>query len=425
MTDPLEALHAPVVPVDPDPVFAARLRDRLRRALLHHTGDTMTIAHEASPRVRTLTPYLCVDDGTRALRWYADAFGARVLGEPTLMEDGRVGHAELAIGDSVFMLADEWPELGLLGPKARGGPSQSLYLAVPDVDVVFARAVEAGAEPARPVADYPHGRNGVVNDPFGHRWMITTPPEPPRPRLRQGDIGYASVWVPDVERAAAFYGSVLGWRSVPAGGAAGRQVEGLPQQHIGLQGGRAERTTFLSFPVKDIQETVRRIREAGGDAEEPTHEPYGQSAMCADDQGMPFSIYQPPESTSPVEARLSEIIETATGHGEISYFTLGFPDASRARSFYGAVLGWEFTPGHSPDGWDVRLGGAAVHPMTGLYGGAERPVVVPMYSVNDIDAAVTRVRDAGGTSTDPTRQPYGLTAECADDQGSRFYLGQH
>ncbi|WP_075020026.1 VOC family protein [Actinomadura madurae] len=137
---------------------------------------TTSTVQESEARVRTLTPYLCVDDGQHALRWYADAFGAELHSEPTMMEDGRVGHAELAIGDSVLMLADEWPELGLLGPKARGGPSQSLYLSVPDVDIVFSRAVEMGAAPDRPVADYPYGRNGVVIDPFGHRWMISSPP---------------------------------------------------------------------------------------------------------------------------------------------------------------------------------------------------------------------------------------------------------
>ncbi|MCP9955213.1 VOC family protein [Actinomadura madurae] len=142
---------------------------------------TTSTVHESEARVRTLTPYLCVDDGQHALRWYADAFGAELHSEPTMMEDGRVGHAELAIGDSVLMLADEWPELGLLGPKARGGPSQSLYLSVPDVDIVFSRAVEMGAAPDRPVADYPYGRNGVVIDPFGHRWMISSPP-PATPR---------------------------------------------------------------------------------------------------------------------------------------------------------------------------------------------------------------------------------------------------
>ncbi|MGP4029469.1 VOC family protein [Actinomadura sp. 3N407] len=125
MTDPLEALRAPVVPVEPDPTFEARLRERLRRALLQPTGETMatTTAQETPAQVGTLTPYLCVDDGRHALRWYAEAFGAEVRGEPVMMDDGRVGHAELALGDSILMLADEWPELGLLGPRRAAAPA--------------------------------------------------------------------------------------------------------------------------------------------------------------------------------------------------------------------------------------------------------------------------------------------------------------
>ncbi|MFB4315289.1 VOC family protein [Actinomadura sp. 21ATH] len=132
-------------------------------------------AAESQARVHSLAPYLNVDDGRRALDWYARVFGARMRGEPVVMEDGRLGHAELAIGDSVLMLADEYPEMGLLGPKARGGPSQSVYLTVSDVDDVAVRAVDAGAELERPVGEYPFGRMGVIVDPFGHRWMINTP----------------------------------------------------------------------------------------------------------------------------------------------------------------------------------------------------------------------------------------------------------
>ncbi|MGI5415264.1 VOC family protein [Actinomadura luteofluorescens] len=427
MTDPLEALRTPVVPVDPDPAFAARLRERLRHALLQPRGDIMTTAaiQETQAEVRSLTPYLCVDDGRRALRWYADAFGAELRGEPMVMEDGRIGHAELVLGDSVLMLADEWPENGLLGPKARGGPSQSLYLKVPDVDIVFSHAIEMGAVAHRPVADHPYGRNGVVMDPFGHRWVISSPLMPAHPRLRHGDVGYTSVQVPDVDRAAAFYGSVLGWHTVPEGVAAGRRVEGLPEQQIGLFGGQEHRTVHLAFAVENVHEAVRRIRDAGGDAQEPTDEPFGLSAACTDDQDLRFSVYQPAEAVGPVESGQAEEPGLTAHHGEISYLTIGVPDIARARSFYGEVLNWEFAPGHTPGGWSVRLGGTEVRPMTGMYGGADRPAVIPMYTVDDIEPAVARVREAGGTATAPARQPYGITSECTDDQGSRFYLGQH
>jgi uncharacterized protein len=94
-------------------------------------------------------------------------------------------------------------------------------------------------------------------------------------------------------------------------------------------------------------------------------------------------------------------------------------DSAKARAFYGTVLGWTFTPGRIEDGWQVEH----VAPMTGLSGGHAQPTAVPMWRVDDLQAAVDRVRAHGGTATNPERQPYGETSECVDDQGSRFYLG--
>jgi predicted enzyme related to lactoylglutathione lyase len=95
-------------------------------------------------------------------------------------------------------------------------------------------------------------------------------------------------------------------------------------------------------------------------------------------------------------------------------------DSARARAFYGTVLGWRFNPGRVPDGWQND----GVVPMLGMAGGRSPATVVPMYRVDDIAAAVARVRDRGGTATDPERQAYGLSATCTDDQGTRFYLHQ-
>ncbi len=163
MTDPLDALRLPVTPVDPDPAFATSLRARLERALRMTEGQPMT---------STLSSYLAVHDARRALEFYAAAFDARPRGEPIVMDDGRIGHAELAIGDSVLMLADEFPEIDMLGPRARGGPTQSMYLRVPDVDATTRNAVDAGARLERAPADHEYGRNAVVVDPFGHRWLV-------------------------------------------------------------------------------------------------------------------------------------------------------------------------------------------------------------------------------------------------------------
>ena len=130
----------------------------------------------------SVTPYLVVDGGARAIEFYKQAFGATELFR---MEgpDGRIGHAEIKIGDSHVMLADEHPEINARSPQAFGGSPVSLMLYVEDVDATVGRAVEAGAKLIRPVADQFYGdRTGGVTDPFGHFWYVAThvedvPPE--------------------------------------------------------------------------------------------------------------------------------------------------------------------------------------------------------------------------------------------------------
>jgi PhnB protein len=122
----------------------------------------------------TATPYLVIAGAARALQFYAQAFGAAEVMRLD-MPDGRVAHAEIQIGDSRIMLADEFPEWDARGPKTIGGSSVSLMLYVPDCDAVFNQAVAAGATPTMPVADQFYGdRCGRVEDPFGHKWMIAT-----------------------------------------------------------------------------------------------------------------------------------------------------------------------------------------------------------------------------------------------------------
>lgn len=122
----------------------------------------------------TLTPHLVVKDGAAALDFYARAFGA-VEVERIQNDKGKVGHAEITIGNSRLMLADEHPEIGALSPSTVGGTPVSFHLYVEDVDAMVARAVAAGATLIRPVADQFYGdRIGGVADPFGHRWFIAT-----------------------------------------------------------------------------------------------------------------------------------------------------------------------------------------------------------------------------------------------------------
>jgi PhnB protein len=121
-----------------------------------------------------VTPYLSVRGAAAALEFYARAFGARevmCMAQP----DGRIGHAEVQIGDSRIMLADEFPEMDFRSPQALGGSPVTIHLYVDDVDGVVARAVAAGARPVRPVQDQFYGdRSGTVVDPFGHVWHVAT-----------------------------------------------------------------------------------------------------------------------------------------------------------------------------------------------------------------------------------------------------------
>ena len=248
----------------------------------------------------TLSPYLTVADARSALAFYADVFGAVLRAEPYVMEDGRIGHAEVSIGPAVLMLADEFPELGFLGPLSSGGVSVSMHVTVPDVDAVVARAVATGAELEREPADAPYGRTGVVRDPSGHRWMVQAPapeatPEPSAYEPRHGDVAYQSLYVEDVERTKSFFGQVLGWTYAPGNAPGGWEAEGVTPM-TGLMGGADRAEVQLCFRVDDARAAVERVRSAGGTAEEPGDRPYGLMAECRDDQGMRFQLWQPPAS---------------------------------------------------------------------------------------------------------------------------------
>ena len=122
----------------------------------------------------SVTPYLIVNGAAKALDFYAQALGAE---ERMRMPGpgGKVMHAEIQIGDSVVMLADEFPEMGARSPQSIGGTPVGICLYVEDVDAVFKRAIAAGAKEERPLVNQFYGdRSGTIIDPFGHKWTIAT-----------------------------------------------------------------------------------------------------------------------------------------------------------------------------------------------------------------------------------------------------------
>ena|SRR5438105_4930229 len=121
-----------------------------------------------------VSPYLIVDGAARALEFYARAFGAVEMFRHEA-PGGKIGHAEVRIGDTVIMLADEFPDHDAHAPRKYGGSPVSLHLYCEDVDAVAAKAIAAGAKVKRPVADQFYGdRLGTLEDPFGHTWHVST-----------------------------------------------------------------------------------------------------------------------------------------------------------------------------------------------------------------------------------------------------------
>lgn len=420
--DPLIVLHADDPPVQPDPAFAARLRTRLESALFLPAGTegvemsgtfgaiaelTDAAVAPAPPRPAAL-PYLTVADARSAIAWYTDALGAVLIGEPIVMDDGRVGHAQIAIGPGVLYLADEAPELGLKAPGAQE-VSVTLMLQVPDTDAALSKARQRGAAVQREIYENYGSRNATIIDPFGHRWMLSGPVQGSVSRIQHGDIGYVSIWTPDAGRAAAFFGHVLGWTYDPST----HQVTNTAQP-IGIFAVDDHSTLFCCYAVDDVQAARRAILDAGGEPGEAGGFDYGSVLDATDTLGTSMSVFRPAGDRP--RPKLN-----GAGPGELSYVTYEVADSAQFREFYGRVLHWSFEPGSIDDGWQIN----GTHPMAGVAGGSDRPAVVPMWTVADIHDAVTRVREAGGTVIqEPSTQPYGQTAECADDQGGRFYLGQ-
>jgi predicted enzyme related to lactoylglutathione lyase len=420
--DPLAVLRADDLPLQPDPAFAARLRARLESALslpagtegVEMSGTARAIAEltepgtpPVPPRAAAL-PYLAVADARAAITWYADALDAAVVGEPIVMDDGRIGHAELALAGGILYLADEYPELGLRAPDPQA-VSVSLMLHVPDTDAALERARSNGAVVQREIYENYGSRNATIIDPFGHRWMLSGPVRTPVEVIRHGDIGFVSVWTADAARAASFYGHVLGWTyDSPT-----HQVTNT-EQPVGMFSVDGRPTLFCCYAVSDLQAARQAIVDAGGRLGEQQNHDYGTVLEATDPAGAAFAVYRPNEN------RMRPQLNGA-GPGELSYVTYEVGDSAAFRDFYERVLQWSFEPGRIEDGWQIT----ETHPMAGVAGGSAETTTVPMWTVADINDAVARVREAGGTVIqEPTRQPYGVMAECRDDQGCRFYLGE-
>ncbi len=269
------------------------------------------------PAVRTglrLRPYLVVDGADAAVAFYAEVFGAQVVGDLIRGDDGRVGHCELDIAGNGLYLADAYPERGILAPDPAVGVA--LHLDVTDADATVARAEAGGATVLRPVEDRFYGsRSGTVRDPFGHQWQIDAPgaapvdagamagdgfayetvdlggrAATPEPSGQAPGLGYFTVNAPDGPRAAAFYGALLGWQTEP--GDHGYHVANISPPG-GIDATAVEPGISIFLRVDDVAATAARVRDLGGTVLEEATYPSGGNASCLDDQGVPFQLWQP------------------------------------------------------------------------------------------------------------------------------------
>jgi uncharacterized glyoxalase superfamily protein PhnB len=329
--DPLDTLRLPVVPVTPRPAFAAELRGRLAGWLGGDDDPTAAPAPApaaaSAPARPTIIPYLSLRRGTEAIGWYVDVLGAEPLGDPIVEDNGRVGHMELRLGDATFALADEYPELDIVGPESRGGSSMRLTLAVDDCDATYGRAVAAGAVGLRPPEDQFYGaRAATIQDPFGHVWNLqqfteevsqevmqerltgsefavvdlgSREPAPSAPAAhdqnrapdRVGDLGYFTIGAPDPDVTADFFRQLFGWVVRQGTLPEGRHIESIAPPG-GIHGG-AEPGYTMYFRVDDLATSAQRVRELGGEVLTMDDWASGSDAECRDPQGVPFHLWKP------------------------------------------------------------------------------------------------------------------------------------
>ena len=361
----------------------------------------------APPRPAAL-PYLSVANARDAIAWYVDIFGASVVGEMYEMDDGRIGHAELQIGDGVLYLADEYPEIGLKAPSPQAS-SVSLMLHVADTDARW------------------NGRGSVAPTCNGSRTRTTaraTPPSSTRPVTAGCSAGRSPA--PRFPSSTATSATCRCGRRTPsapprstatcwAGPTTRSPIRSPTPRSTSASSPSPARPTCSAatrWPTSRVPGS--RFWTAAARSTRSQQFDFGTVLGATDSQGTSFAVFQP----NPGQPR-PEL--NGSGPGELSYITYEVPDSTAFKAFYSRVLFWTFEPGRIDDGWRSHRPTRWPGSQAAQCGAT----TVPMWTVEDVDAAVARVREAGGTVIEePSQQPYGKTAQCTDDQGGRFYLGE-
>jgi PhnB protein len=375
----------------------------------------------------TATPYLTAHDAAAAIEFYKKAFAAV---EIYRLQDGdKIGHAEIQIGDSRIMLADEYPEIGAYSPRHYGGTPVTMALYVPNVDALFAQAIAAGATVLRPVENKFYGdRSGVALDPFGHKWVIAT------------HVG-KQTWLPEgfhsvtpylqvrgaarlMEFCVQAFGAVERLRVPKPDGTIMHACVQIADSMLEMADGNEQYKpgeVGLHLYVPDADAVYRQAMEAGGvSLNAPRDQPYGdREAGVKDPSGNSWWI-----ATHKGATYIPQGMHSVTPflHPKGAPALIDFMQ----RAFGGVVAsryqGEDGTVHHAA----VRIGDSMIE-MGEAHGPYQpTPVALHLY-VPDVDAAYRQALEAGAVSMHaPADAPYGDRAAAVTDPfGNSWYLATH
>ena len=455
VTAMLEGREAEALSIDQTLVelvgVARELRGLPRDEFRQHLKDQLTRSEKMSspqmkkePKTTSLNVYMCFNNASAAMDFYKRAFGAEELmrlAEP----GGRIGHAELKIGEAVFMLSDEYPDYGTLSPQTIGGSPVKLHLSVENVDSFVERAVEAGASIVRPVEDQFYGdRSGQIRDPFGYTWIVAThlkdvpieemqsaveewarQQESKPAHIREGFHTVTPYLT--VEQPAellefikqSFFATEIFRTTGSAGGMHAEARIGDSMLMIGGGVGFGKHPSAIHLYVPDIDQAYARALKAGATSlMSPADQPYGErSAGIEDPTGNRWYIATPFVALK----EISEYLRTVT----LYLHPIG---AQGMIEFLEKALGGQEIMRHaSPEGYvyhaKVRLGDSVIELGEARSEDQPMPSAVYLY-VEDVDSLYEQALKAGGESVlPPTDQPYGdRNAWVKDPFGNIWYL---
>jgi PhnB protein len=415
----------------PRAAFKATLQQQLIRR------DSMSSPAPQQEPVRSVSLYMCVADASAAIEFYREAFGAKELMRLT-EPDGRIGHAEIQIGNAVVMISDEYPDYGTVSPQTIGGSSVKIHLDVTDVDTFAERAIAAGATLVRPIEDQFYGdRAGQIADPFGYTWIVAThqkdvPVEEMQkeldkwnqersakysdeasgikePRMRRENrhavTPYITVHKPAelIDFVTESFGAIEHFRAT--GSAGGMHAEVSIGDSIVMIGGAEHiqpMPTAIHLYVPDVDQAYERALRAGAKSLMPVaDQPYGERSGGVEDvHGNRWYIATPFVPLQTIAADLHTVT--------VYFHPIG---AQRFIDFVTHAFGGTELMRHAEADMimhaKVQIGDSVIELGEARYATQPLPTAIYLY-VNDVDAVYEQALKAGGTSMlAPTDQPYG------------------